>query len=96
MRLVRQLRKAIPLCIVAGGNVDKVGSVVRFNNFVRKIIREEGTCKLAEQTNDRIACFEVASGGGGKGCVGWWEDDHSQMTYAATPYEVYCTMPHED
>ena len=76
--------------------MDKVGSITRFNGFVKKMIREHGTCKLAEQTNDRIACFEVASAGGVKGFVGWWEDDHSQMTYAATPYEVYCTMPHED
>ena len=76
--------------------MDEVGSITRFNGFVKKMIREHGTCKLAEQTNDRIACFEVASAGGVKGFVGWWEDDHSQMTYAATPYEVYCTMPHED
>ena len=76
--------------------MDEVGSITRFNSFVKKMIRQEGTCKLAEQTNDRIACFEVASAGGVKGFVGWWEDAHSQMTYAATPYEVYCTMPHED
>lgn len=78
--------------------MDKVGSVVRFNNFVTKNIVEHGTCKLREQTDGRIACFEAdcyKTDNSIDGFVGWWEDDHSQMTHADTPYEVYCTMPHE-
>ena len=44
----------------------------------------------------RIAVFEAArykADGSIDGFIGWWDDDHSQMTHAATPYQVFCDMP---
>jgi len=70
----------------------------KFNAFVIKNIREHGTCKIADQdqTPVRIACFEADSYRADDsidGFVGWWNDDHSQMTYAETPWKVFENMP---
>mgnify|MGYP000144182548 CR=1 FL=1 len=65
--------------------------IKRFNGFVKNYIRENGTCKIAHLENDRIAVFEADASV--NGFVGWWDDDHSQMTHADTPFEVYCDMP---
>ena len=72
--------------------MDNVVNIKKFNQFVERTIREDGTCKMVEQTDGRIAVFE-RSGRGLSKFVGWWDDDHSQMTYADTPYQVYCDMP---
>ena len=65
--------------------------IKRFNDFVKNYIREDGTCKIVDLENDRIAVFEADASV--TGFVGWWDDDHSQMTHADTPFEVYCDMP---
>ncbi len=51
---------------------------------------------IAEQTGGRIAVFEADCYRGDDsidGYVGFWKDDHSMMTHASTPYQVYCDMP---
>ena len=75
---------------------DEVANIRKFNQFVERTIREDGTCKIVEQTNERIAVFEAdcyRADDSIDGFIGWWDDDHSQMTHAATPYKVYCDMP---
>ena len=76
--------------------------IKKFNQYVERTIREDGTCKVAHQVTvdsfegQRIACFEAdcyRADDSIDGFIGWWEDDHSQMTHAATPYQVYCDMP---
>lgn len=76
--------------------MDKVNNVKKFNQFVERIIREDGTCKMVEQKNERIAVFEAdcyRADDSIDGFVGWWDDDHSQTTHAETPFEVYLDMP---
>lgn len=76
--------------------MDDVVNIKKFNQFVERTIREDGTCLIAEQTNGRIAVFEAdccRADDSIDGFVGWWEDDFAQRTYADTPYEVYCDMP---
>jgi hypothetical protein len=76
-----------------------VENIDKFNQFVESVIREDGTCEIVMQANKRIAVFEAEtiwldeSDNSCDGFVGWWDDDHSQMTLGATPYEVYCDMP---
>jgi len=68
--------------------------IKKFNQIVERTIREDGTCKIKNDSG-RIACFEAdcyRADDSIDGFVGWWDDDHSQMTWAATPYEVYCDM----
>jgi len=85
------------LFILHGGNdMDDVVNIKKFNQFVERTIRDVGTCKMVEQTDGRIAVFEAdcyRADDSIDGFIGWWDDDHSQMTHAATPYEVYCDMP---
>ena len=69
--------------------------IKQFNQFVERTIREDGTCKM-HLGSERIACFEAdcyRADDSIDGFVGWWDDDHSQMTHADTPYQVYCDMP---
>lgn len=76
--------------------MDKVNNVKKFNQFVERAIREDGTCKMVEQKNERIAVFEAdcyRADDSIDGFVGWWDDDHSQTTHAETPFEVYLDMP---
>jgi len=67
----------------------------KFNQIVERTIREDGTCQIKHYSG-RIACFEAdcyRADDSIDGFIGWWDDDHSQMTHAATPYQVYCDMP---
>ena len=72
--------------------------VKKFNQLVERTIRDYGTCRIAtqDQIPVRIAVFEAdcyRADDSIDGFIGWWDDDHSQMTHAATPYEVFCDMP---
>lgn len=75
--------------------------IKQFNQFVERVIREDGTCKIlaAERSNQNstgIAVFEAdcyKADDSIDGFIGWWDDDHSQMTHADTPYQVFCDMP---
>ena len=76
--------------------MDDVVNIKKFNQFVERTIRDEGTCKMSQRWDGRIAVFETdcyRADDSIDGFIGWWDDDHSQMTHAATPYEVYCDMP---
>lgn len=76
--------------------MDRVANVDKFNKFVEKVISKNGTCEMVEQDSERIACYEAdcyRADNSIDGFVGWWADDTSQMTYAVTPYQVYCDMP---
>lgn len=67
-----------------------------FNQYVERTIRADGTCKIPVREIGRIACFEAdcyRADDSIDGFVGWWDDDHSQMTHADTPFQVYCDMP---
>ena len=75
-----------------------VENIDKFNQFVESVIRKDGTCEIVMQANKRIAVFETETiwldgYKAVEGFVGWWDDDHSQMTLGVTPYEVYCDMP---
>ena len=75
---------------------DQVVNIKKFNQFVERAIRDEGTCKMVEQTNGRIAVFEAScyrADDSIDGFIGWWDDDHSQITHADTPMQVYLDMP---
>lgn len=79
-------------------NIMEKEYIQQFNSFVINKIREHGTCKIADQdqTPVRIAVFEADSYRADDsidGFVGWWNDDHSQMTYAETPWKVFENMP---
>ena len=76
------------LFILHGGNMSE-DQIKKFNQFVERVIRQNGTCKIEHETQG-VACFEADDT---YGFVGWWDNDHSQMTYADTPYQVYCDMP---
>lgn len=76
-----------------------VVNIKKFNQFVERTIREKGTCELpcvGGPKSVRIAIFEAdcyRADDSIDGFVGRWDDDDSQMTHAATPYQVYCDMP---
>jgi len=72
--------------------------IKKFNQFVERVIREHGTCKIADQDQSpvRIAVFEADCYRGDDsidGFVGWWNDDHSHTTHADTPWKVFENMP---
>lgn len=73
--------------------------IKEFNQFVERTIREKGTCVIETRHWElpvRMAVFEAdcyRADDSIDGFVGWWDDDYSQMTHAATPYQVYCDMP---
>lgn len=76
------------------------GQIKKFNQYVERTIREKGTCKIADTSEDqvptRIAVFEAdcyRADDSIDGFVGWWDDDHGITTHAATPWEVFCDMP---
>lgn len=80
-----------------GGNMSEA-QIKQFNDFVERVIREHGTCKIADQdqTPVRIAVFEAdcyRADDSIDGFVGWWNDDHGITTHAATPWEVFSDMP---
>lgn len=79
----------------------KEQQIKKFNQFVERTIREDGTCELRCVSDFgtkmyRVAIFEAdcyRADDSIDGFVGRWDDDDSQVTHASTPYEVYCDMP---
>ena len=70
-------------------------NIKNFNQFVERTIRDEGTCNMVDETG-AIAVFEAdcyRADDSIDGFVGWWDDDHSQITHADTPMQVYLDMP---
>ncbi len=95
----KQSGRVTKLFILLGGNMLEE-KVKEFNQYVESVIREKGTCKIADTSEDqvptRIAVFEAdcyRADDSIDGFVGWWDDDHGITTHAATPYEVFCDMP---
>jgi hypothetical protein len=77
----------------------KEQQIKEFNKHVESTIRRNGTCEMWVPGGPkamRIAIFDAdryRDDYSIDGFVGWWHYDDSQMTWAATPYEVYCDMP---
>tara|TARA_B100001059_G_C17740407_1_gene531326 strand:+ start:681 stop:917 length:237 start_codon:yes stop_codon:yes gene_type:complete len=73
--------------------------IKKFNRDVERTIRESGTCVIACNSGPkmyRAAIIEAdcyRADDSIDGFVGWWDDDDSQTTHAATPYQVYSDMP---
>lgn len=62
-----------------------------WNEQVETYIREHGTYETT--IDDRVFKIEVECynrDNSISGFVGWYDDDHSVMILADTPYEVYC------
>jgi len=75
-------------------------SVDQWNKQVEQVIEAEGTFTaerdhddISEGFNKRVSRKYHIELDREEGFVGWWDDDHSQMTLADTPFEVLCDLP---
>ena len=68
-----------------------------WNSMVERKCRINGTFHgVSPDHDDREFMIEIECYRGddsADGFVGWWADDHGQMTHAFTPYEVFCDLP---
>ncbi len=77
-------------------------AVDQWNKQVEQVIEAEGTftaerdlgwpMTISEGCNKRVSRkYHIEQDR--DGYVGWWDDDHGQMTLADTPFEVLCDLP---
>ena len=75
-------------------------AVEEWNKQVEEWLASNGTFTaerdhndISEGYNKRISRTYHIETDQQEGFVGWWDDDHSQMTLASTPFEVLCDLP---